>query len=250
MGSAVLRSDRDFRSTRWLFRSLSTRPLFDVLPGVVQRRWRSLPLYCKSCSRRRRRMRSRCRTATVRRGSSPRVIGCSSLRDGVVRGGTLIAAVAVLRVVVRLRYAIPVDGLHARRCAPGRGSRLGFRSLRAPLYERGFRSASTPSGSTVGRSVARTCGGVPTWSCAAACGSWSLPRGAVGCSVSGAADGCSNRAGGHTFRDPSPLPVRVRFSPRLSIWVRLDAMSERAFFSTPTCWIWFLDHPVVALAAR
>ena len=54
MGSAVRDSDREFRRTRRPFESVCTRSLFDVVSAPVGRRRRSFPLYCKSCSRRRR----------------------------------------------------------------------------------------------------------------------------------------------------------------------------------------------------
>ena len=47
------------------------------------------------------------------------------------------------------------------RCAPGCGPGVRFRSARAPLYERRFRSGSTPSAGSFRRAVARTRCGVP-----------------------------------------------------------------------------------------
>ena len=64
------------------------------------------------------------------------------------------------RRVAAVRHAVwrPACSL---RCAPGCGHRVRFRSARAPLYERRFRSGSTPFEGSFRRAVARTRRGVP-----------------------------------------------------------------------------------------
>ena len=138
----------------------------------------------------------------------------------------------------------------SRRCAPGCGSGVRFPSLRAPLYERRFRSGSTPSEWSFARAVARTRRGLPEV----------VVRRGVRLVVVAAA--CPGACRSHarltgrrialavTSRGVSRSPACPRPSLPVSLRALLDATSDRVLRSTPTRCLWSAGGCLVALGAR